>query len=385
MRNFARARRWFRRQAVLAGLILLGVAGPAAAAEMFRVEGVAVDVTAESAVAARQQALEQGQREALAQLLRRLTSPDDHARLPRVADLPVEPYVASFDIADERVAPTQYVAKLNVTFLPEEVRGLLRSANLPFVERRSEPMLVVPVALEPEGPSAWVEASPWRAAWYEAAEDATITVLALPLGDLADVAAAPPEAVVAGDEAALSALASRYGTKAVYVTTAAVERAPDTQAPLRVETVTRRADRRSEPVLSATFDALPDESEADLLERAAARVVYAIENDWKREQLVPLDRMASLPVTVRLADLAGWVQIRRELVDLPEIRAVAVDAFARNEAQLTLGYAGELDQLMAAVERIGLTLVQEGDGWQLRRAGDPTTIYAPNPGAPAPR
>jgi hypothetical protein len=320
----------------------------------------------------------------MAALLRRLTLPDDQGSLPRPAELGVDRYVASYDIAEERMAATQYLASLNVTFVPQEIRDLLRSTGLSFVERKSPPLLVVPVTLGPDAPTAWDEGSPWRAAWDRAVEqDATIAALALPLGDLADVAAAPPRALAEGDAAALGALASRYGAEPAYVTTAALRLAPDGTTPQAVDTVLRRGDRWQEPVLRMTLDALPQETEAALLERAAARVVDAIEDDWKRDTLVPISSLSVLPVRVPLADLASWVQIRRDLSGLPLVRELKIDRFGRTEATLRIAYVGDLDQLLAAVGQLGLTLSQEGDQWLLRRAGDPAAVLAPSSGLPA--
>ena len=81
----------------------------------------------------------------------------------------------------------------------------------------------MPVELSDGAPSAWVETSPWRAAWYEGIEQATVTVLALPLGDLADIAGGAAGLAHGRRQAALDALAGRYGPTTVIV--AAADRA----------------------------------------------------------------------------------------------------------------------------------------------------------------
>jgi hypothetical protein len=206
MRNEASARFWSWRDAaaalaVLAAILLVGQAPMARAADLYRVQGVPVDATAESAVAARQMAIAAGEREGLLRLMRRLTSPDDASSLPAVDRLAIDRYVNSYEIAQEKLGPTRYLGTLNISYVAAEVQALLRSAGVPFVTRRSDPILVVPVEQSPEGPVAWLEAGAWRAAWDKGIGEATVTVLALPLGDLADVAAAPPASLGAGDKA----------------------------------------------------------------------------------------------------------------------------------------------------------------------------------------
>jgi hypothetical protein len=386
MRNEASMRsRWRRwRLAVAVAAAVLGPAPIANAADIYRILGVQVDATAESAVAARERAIDAGEREGLVRLMRRLTSPTAHERLPDVGSLPIDRYVNSFEIAEEKVGPTRYLATLNVSYVAAEVQALLAGAGIPYAERRSEPILVVPVELTDGGPSTWVETSPWRAAWYQGLEQATVTVLALPLGDLADIAAAPPAAIVAGDKAALDALAARYGTSMVVVAPARVERAPDTGEVLRVAVSARRADAWDQPLLDAVVEAAPEEEDAQTLSRAVGQVVAAVEDAWKRDTLSDLGPASALPVAVPLADLRGWVQIREDLTSLPEIRSLGVESFTQREARVMIGYRGGLDELMAAVERVGLSLALESDGWRLRPAGGlPAAYQAPSPALPA--
>ena len=167
---------------------MAGLGSAAGAADLYRIQGVPVDASAESGVAARELAIANGQREGLTRLMRRLTSPAAHDRLPDVSTVPIERYVNSFEIAEEKVGPNQYLGVINVSYIAAQVQGLLGSAGIPYVTRRSDPILVVPVTVAGGVAEAWAETSPWRNAWFAAIEDATIVVVALPLGDLADIA-----------------------------------------------------------------------------------------------------------------------------------------------------------------------------------------------------
>jgi hypothetical protein len=317
--------------------------------------------------------------------MRRLTSPEDAGSLPDVSRLAVDRYVNSYEIAQEKLGPTRYLGTLNISYVAAEVQALLRSAGVPFVTRRSDPILVVPVEQSPEGPVAWLEAGAWRAAWDKGIGEATVTVLALPLGDLADVAAAPPAALVAGDKAATDALAARYGTKTLVVAMAGLERAADTGKLGRIELDVRRADAWNQPLVKTVVEVPPAEEEGAALSAAVGRVIAAIEDDWKRQTLVRAEPLSAVTVAVPLVDLAGWVQIRRQLTALPEVRSVQVDAFGQTDARVTLAFVGGLEQLMAAVERVGLSLAQENDGWHLRPAGGPAAYQTPSSVLPATR
>jgi hypothetical protein len=362
----------------MAWLALPGMAG---AADLYRIPGVPVDATASSAVAARQIAIDSGEREGLSRLLRRLTSPDDHAALPPVDRLPVERYVNSYEIAQEKLGPTRYLGTLNISYVAAEVQNLLRGAGIPFVTRRSEPILVVPLeTMAGAEPPAWSETGPWRAAWEAGIDRATVGVLTLSRADGGD---APPAELASGAKEALDELAARYGGTMAVVAAARLDRAADTSKLTRIAVGVRRIDAWGRPLLEATVDVPPDEAEEAALARTVDRAIVAIEDAWKRQTLVRVGPVALISAAVPLADLASWVQIRRELAGLPEVRSVQVESFAQTEARVTIGYEGDLPQLAAAVERVGLSLAQENDGWHLRPAGVPAAWPAPSPGLPA--
>jgi hypothetical protein len=375
MRNEATNRSWGRRLA-LALLAIACWAGPSGAADLYRIQGIAVDASAESGVAARELAIADGQREGLTRLMRRLTSPAAHDRLPDVSAIAIQGYVNSFEIAEEKVGPNQYLGVINVSYIAARVQALLGSAGIPYVTRRSDPILVVPVTVAGGAAEAWAEASPWRNAWYAAIEDALLVVVALPLGDLADIAGAPPASLLTGDPAVLEALGVRYGATTVIVATASAAD-PALSGPVDVEL--RRADDWGQPIYRGTVDAAIEGDPTAALKPAVDQAILAIEDDWKLRTAARVAKVSTVQATVALADLAGWVQIRRDLTALPEVRWVMVDSFTQNRAKVTIGHLGDLERLTGAVGRIGLSLAEETDGWLLRPAD---VLAAPLPDAP---
>lgn len=377
MRNEATLGSWGRCMALVA-LALAGLAAPVVAADLYRIQGIPVDATAESGVAARELAIANGQREGLTRLMRRLTSPAAHDRLPGVTAIPIEGYVNSFEIAEEKVGPNQYLGVINVSYIASQVQGLLGSAGIPYVTRRSDPILVVPVTVADGEPDAWAELSPWRDAWFAAIEDALLVVVALPLGDLADIAGATPAALVSGDPAVLEALGVRYGATTVIVATATAAD-PALIGPVEIEL--RRADDWGQPIYRTTVDtsvvAAGDVSTlatarggdtAAELKAAVDRAIVAIEDNWKLRTAAQVAKVSTVRAVVPLADLTGWVQIRRELTALPEVRWVMVDSFTQSRAEVTIGHLGDLERLTGAAGRVGLSLAEETDGWLLRPA-----------------
>jgi len=352
--------------AILLGLLL---AVTVRAQDWWTESGIAVDVTAENAVAARRKGIEEGQREGLRRLLERLVPPEERARLPSVQSLPIDRYVRSYEIAEEKVAPNRWLATLNVAFDPEAVGALLRGRGLAVVEPKSPPaILVVPAERRAGELVLWAREEPWWQAWERVAAGERALRLVLPLGDLADLSTLPPRAVEAGDRAALDRLAARYGADDAVVVI--LEPDPSAADPAAARVVARflagSGVLRGDPAPLG-----PAAGAGDPHELTARAAVARLVETWRRNGLVRSDRLVELPLTVPLADLAGWVQIRRELETLPEIREVRIVAIARDRAELVLRHLGDLDRLREGLGRRGLVLAEEGGGWRLRAAGVP--------------
>lgn len=357
------------RALLLALATSLGAAGPGLAQDWWTEVGVPVDVSAENAVAARQKGIEAGQREGLRRLLERLAPPEERSRLPAVEGLPVARYVRSYEIAQEKVAPTRWLATLNVTFDPDAVSALLTGRGLAVLEPRAVPVLLVVPAEEQAGELVlWAREEPWWQAWERVVATERALRLVLPLGDLADLAALTPQRIEAGDRDTLGRLAERYGA-ADAVLAVLRPRGGTAAAGLEVRF------RAGGGVLRDDPEPVPVEpGAAEPLEAAAEQALGRLVEAWRRAGLVRSDRPVDLALSVPLADLAGWVQIRRVLETLPEIREVRTLSIARDRAELVVRYLGDLGRLRDGLARRGLELAQEGGAWQLRAAdGQPVT------------
>jgi hypothetical protein len=354
-------------------LALLALVGPpGGAADLYRAELVEVDVTAADAVNARAQAIEQGQREGLRQVLEQLTLPG--APLPSVDRLDIDRYVRSFEVAEEQVSPNRYIAKLNITYDPGAVEGLLRGSGVAYIDRPPEPVLVVPATRQGGAWSLWQDDA-WRLAWNARPDRGRLLDILLPLGDGWDVASLPAEALGASSYPGLDSLVARYGAVTAYV--AAIELPPGGLAPgmtLRVELLGTTYEATPAPLTASTGPGLDP---AEMLEPVVQATVAALERSWKQDSLVRAGTARSLLVEVPLADLSAWVQIRRVLETLPVVRRLRIDSLERARASLTIDYLGEPRDLEAALLRVGLSLVQENDRWRLLRAGGRGVIEVP--------
>jgi hypothetical protein len=348
-----------------------GAQGAAAqSATVFTVSDIPVDATAADAVSARTQAVREGQQAGLERLLRRLVAAEDAARLPRAASLPIDDYVQSFEIANEELSSTRYMADLTVAYDPDAVRALLSDNRFAFAQSVSMPVVVLPLYETGQVGRLWPDDNPWWQAWAEHMDPEQLLRLVLPLGDLEDMAMVSAAQVQAGDPAALSALAARYGAEDVLVVTARPEGGPE---PEQVRAVAFEAMRvgqeqqlEGQPLSLAVG---PDRPLDATLALAVEQIQASLDERWKSANLLRFDQGGLMLVGVPIARLADWVAVKQRLESLPEVNEIVMASFARDRVGIQIRYIGDEVHLEQALARLGLALTREGESWLLLPTG----------------
>lgn len=346
----------------LAFALLMLTALPALAADPYLVRDIKVDVTAANAVAARDEAMMRAQREGLTRLMQRLTADAAPGSLPNVGSLDIDQFVRSIDVQEEQLAATRYIATLAVSYDADAIDELLQRTSAPVVLGSSKPLLVVPAVDSGNGVEVWGD-NPWLQAWRAGDVGTGLVDVRVPNNDPLDEATLPSAAVAAADEAALQRLAERYGAEAAVLLVARPEGV--IEAPRAVDVRLLRSWDWDATDIDQRVVASGEEG---AYAAAARRVATRLEQGWKRDNVVRLDRLESLSVRVLLAGLRDWVQIRRGMEGLSEIRETRIERLSQTEATLTIRYVGSRSQLLRALSRQGLRLSEELDGWRLQRA-----------------
>lgn len=153
--------------AALVGLAGLGAGGwyafaqvdgergiaPVAATSDIEVRDIVVDVTAETGVAAREEAWAEAQRKAWEKI--------DGPSLP---DSTIDSLVSAIVVQRERIGPRRYIATLGVVFDRERATSFLGAAGQ---IQRSAPMLLLPVTFSGGTALMYERRNEWQRAWAE--------------------------------------------------------------------------------------------------------------------------------------------------------------------------------------------------------------------------
>ena len=347
----------------IAALVLAAASGRAQEMDAsYRVSDVQVEATAQDAVAARELAIEEGQRQALEQLLERLTA--DGTVPPDVSQLPVADLVSSLEVLEETVGPTSYAATLEVAFDRAAVEEVLDERGIAYADAAAAPVVVVPLWQTGSGLRLWEADNAWKTAWDRALEQDALVPFVVPLGDLQDLALLNPDQAARADRGALTALAERYGTDGVVV--ARLEGSGEPGTPLEV-TARRYGDATGQPY-RAVVRRGPDEPLAQSLERAVAELQAAFDARFRERRAVESAPSERLVVTTAVGGLDDWGRVMRLLDGLPEVERAEVRRFSQAEATLELRVAGGRARLEQSLDRQGWRLsAREDERLQLER------------------
>lgn len=355
--------------AFVAWAVLLSVAPEALAVlpDQFEVKGVTVDVTADSAQAARTQALAEGERKAFRKLLERLTLQAYHDRLPEVADDKITALLADYAVAEEKASSVRYIAKLDYHFRADGVRELLDAYAIPYAETVSKPVLLLPVYQSAGALLLWDDPNPWRAAWDGLGADSVggLVPMVLPVGDLQDVGAIGAEQAIEGDMPRLEEIAGRYDAGDVVVAHGILRMDSAGGLPELEVYLTRFGSALQEQTVVKSFSATPGESVEQLLARAARALKSQVEDNWKQDNLIETGMAQVLPVQVRVSGLKDWVRVRDRLNGVAIMRNAEVVLMRRDEVRLNLHFIGDAEQLALSLDQADLVLWEEAGNWYL--------------------
>jgi hypothetical protein len=361
--------------------LLLAVPARAEQADVFVVAGVKVEAKGARPDLARAKAVADGERTALARLLRKLTLAEDHARLPRPDAEAVRNAVRNFSVESENQQGDKYTASVAYSFDRDAVRAILEGAGVPFLETASPPLVVLPVWKDEGKPTLWDDPNPWREAWMRLEPADTMVDFARLRGDLADLKAIAGEEAAAGDRTALGRIGDHYKAGLIAVALGTVEKG---QRRIAVRLYDLANGRTSAVGVFAAG------TEAAGLDKAAAQIARAIDAVWKKNAILIEQNAAVVRIRAPLQGLDHWIRIRQSLSSMPQLRGLTTISMSPGEALIELRFAGTLAELRRQLDQRGMSVTVEPakDGapetWVLKPPSTSVkeTDLSPAPGTP---
>lgn len=338
--------------------VATGVRAAPADSKMFSAGGIKVDVTAETAAKAREQALQDGQKRALMVVMERITPDYVVEQLTELVPDDIINMVRDMSVSNEKTSSVRYMATLDVSFNADAVRDLLRQNGLPYVRTSGKQLLILPVYKRSPAasPVLWDEDNPWLRAWNNRTVESYMIPLTVPAGDLADNNLLNVEQVVQGDLKAAENLAKRYEAEGILVVRMTRNGAVFTVDAMAMDEAT------ASEIKNFSFTLPLKKNTASTYANAVKKVVNHLENVWKRDQMVQFNEVTPLVAMVPVSTVKQWTVIQKRLDRIPLISSYNLQAARAGVLQLTIFFAENLDRLQKEMAKrmLKLTVLPSG-------------------------
>ena len=304
--------------------------GLAAHADVFSVQKVPVDVTSDSSTHARQEALSKAQKQAFEILIQRITRAEDAQRLEWPPAEDIVNWISDISMSNEKTSPVRYMADVSVRFDAEKIKTWLEEKKVPYMAQTMEPGWVLPVYNGPATDSE-EEGDPWVRAWQTNYNSEIVPL---------SVFQTPSE---------------QEGAEPIQ---------PTGNSFWAIATVHRdRIQIQFKPVLASNTLL----SETSLIQpRTAGQAIpwqklvqktqRQLEKMWLDKNIVHFDKPSFISVIVPIKDLADWVKTREHLDKIKLIKKYDVRAMRKDQAQIDVYFAGDLDVFVKAMDQENLFL-----------------------------
>ena len=345
----------------LMAAVALLIVSPVLAEQLYTVRSIPLDATASDSSKARSYAIAEGQERAFIGLLKRLTLPRDHSRIPVLNQEEISNYVQDFEISDEKRSDKRYIAELTVRFKRKMVKAFLAAEGVPFSEAESVPIVVLPIYRMGKSSILWEDVNPWREAWRRLEIKNELVNLIVPIGELSDVMTIDAGQALAGNRLALRKFARSYGADETLV--AIAELKSDVLEQTSVDITIQNFGAAVGALEVERFELLPEETTFELLDRAVVKMAERLEYDWKVSNLLSYDQEVTLQAVVGVDGWSGWRSMVSRLEEVSVVQEVNIQSLSLNVASLEIKFFGDIDRLAVLLLRKNITLEGVGGAW----------------------
>lgn len=322
-------------------------------ADMYAVHNMHVDVTAQNATEAREQGLNDAQEKAFYKMLDRLTLFEDMENLPVLTNEDILNLVQDFSVSNEKTSSVRYIADVDIQFNPEAIQTFFQEYQVPYVTSVAEKSVVFPLykASNEDKPLLWKDSNPWSSVLSKVSSTSDLVPFVVPFGDLDDMAVISEDNLENEKSLDITPILNRYQSKQALIVELTVLR-KENALKVYIRPFQNKDGFIGEMGLTEPINApLPE-----VFKRAAERTVYQLEQAWREKNAVRFDNPTKLFVRINIQNLAEWIAIRKQLDHVVLIKQYVVKALRKDQAEVEIFYAGELDAFQEALKKENLSL-----------------------------
>ncbi len=359
-------------------VVLLAIfCGQAMAADSaYTVDRIKVDVTADNAAEAREQAFNKAQVKAFGILAGRLLSSGERAGFEMPPPDTISSLIQDYEILDEQLSQVRYVGTYRFRFRERAVGDFFSNKGVAHTDDSSKPVLVIPFYQRGSRNLLWSDNNPWLSAWRRNSSRRGLVPVVVPIGDLEDITEISEEKALASDWSKADQMRRRYGAGEIIVLLAVPAWNQNGQITgLRVDFYTLE-DSHPGYASNINIERKTGERRQELFNRATREVKERLQQIWKDMTIVDPRQTNEIMVRVRFGNVGEWVATKSALDGIKMLDELKVQSLTSSEAFLNIKFRGDESRLRLALSQKDLTLSKpqirfKQNGWSGRRQLSP--------------
>ena len=309
---------------------------PAAAEDMSLYDAdISVDVTAATASAARETAMNEANRQAVMTVARRLTTAEGASVLNHLNNNQILNFIKEVTVGEEKVSDIRYIANLKITINAEIIKAYLSEKNAPVAIVEESTIIIIPTFREfaTDTPLLWEENNPWLQAWNTNAQTSG-PVKILPLGNTYANSITAAQALQMNG-IALDGITAGEQTPNLYIADAIYDGIDGLDVTLYAY---KNGSQETVKIPGSRGEQLFNDAVRKVKETLLAKV-------QQQSQTVS---QSSSEITVLFAfnALRDWMKVQQALKNTAGVDSLTIDALGAGKVQFKLRFTGGEDRLL---------------------------------------
>ena len=317
---------------------------------------IKVDVTAENASIAREQALAEANRKALYTITSRISDENSIKILEELNDNQILNFIHGMSIISEKVIDSRYLADLKISINSAVLKAYLAEKNATLTIIPESHILIIPVYSESETsqPILWEEENLWYKAWSEnTTENEKITIHPIEKNN-------DNESIIQAENAlqlnsiSFDSLRQLHNNADVYV-------AHTINHNDSLDLIVKS------PLFGTVFSKTYTEVTPISFDNAIQDTKLALMQQLQQKSISQQSQENEITIIYNFNSLKEWITTKKFIDSLSNIKKMNIDAMSGRRAQLTIYYTGELEELLSNFSSQGYKLNSSKNFFVLER------------------
>lgn len=346
------------RLTLVAFFLVAFICSAAVAADLFTIDGIKTSSSGPTGKQAKDTAMLAGQREAFTKLLERIASSQSNSGLLNIDADKLAELVQGIEVNDEKITASYYSATLNISFNKSLVEKLLKDNAVNFTDKKSAPIVLVPLLITNGQKMLFEEENPLRkslATVTSANHVLTIIVPANLRGVDKEKLNQAIEDLPTDIKDSLLKIGQNY--KADKLILIAAEQVDGDNLNVRLQDIKDPASSIKE----ISFKAKDASAGEDLFTYASRGITSILEGQWVKGKASDNAARTKITLTIPIGSLDEWAAIRKRLDNLTFLKDISVKSLTVKSALVDVSFSETFENLSIKMSDNGLRLEKAGD------------------------